>query len=400
MFAFLAEGKSLLRFGKGTTHTTIYFPEVRAFHICMPIRTEQERIVALIRQMRSKTSRLREELGFMPSLVRQLRQSVLASAFRGDLTADWREQNSNIDPASELLKQIDAERRRIWEEAELGRMRARGKAPADGRRKMKYEEPKPLDDPRLSELPQEWVWTNLESITDPVRVIRYGILMPGPNQQEGVPYVKVMHIRGDRIDFGSLPRTTREIDRKFAGAKLRVGDVLLAIRGTYGRVAEVPPALDGANITQDSARITPIPGVRSSFLANALRAPFCQEYFKNSAKGMAVQGLNVGDVRLTPIALPPEAEQEEIARRVQQHNASISFIEAELEQVGVDLESLDRAILAKAFRGELVPQEPSDEPAALLLDRIKTERECGSTPRARCGRSSPRPRRSLKLAKG
>jgi len=90
MQALLAEGADIRRFGEGSTHTTIYFPEVKAFHITLPPLPEQQRIVAKIDSLTGKSKRARDHLDHIPRLVEKYKQAVLAAAFRGDLTREWR----------------------------------------------------------------------------------------------------------------------------------------------------------------------------------------------------------------------------------------------------------------------------------------------------------------------
>src|SRR5207247_1331925 len=97
----------------------------------------------------------------------------------------------------------------------------------------------------------------LADVVDPERPIRYGILMPKEDVPDGVLYVRVRDYPKGVVEIAGLRRTTPEIAQQYKRASLRPGDVLVSIRGTYGRVAVVPPELDGANITQDTARVAP-----------------------------------------------------------------------------------------------------------------------------------------------
>ena len=86
LYLLIAENESLFRFGKGSTHTTIYFPEVKAFHVCLPPPAVQQRIVAKTEALQARSRKAREALDGVPALLEQFRQSVLAAAFRGDLS--------------------------------------------------------------------------------------------------------------------------------------------------------------------------------------------------------------------------------------------------------------------------------------------------------------------------
>jgi hypothetical protein len=106
--------------------------------------------------------------------------------------------------------------------------------------KGKYKDPSPLAERVFEALPPEWGIASLEALTDANRPICYGILMPKDNVPDGVLYVKVRDMRGDRINLKSLQRTTPEIAAKYERASLKEGDLLLSIRGTYGRVETDP----------------------------------------------------------------------------------------------------------------------------------------------------------------
>ena len=132
--------------------------------IPLPPLNEQRRIVAKLEALHARSRRAREALDAVPPLLEKLRQSILAAAFRGDLTKDWRAKNKDVEPASELLERIRVERRKKWEEAELAKMKAKGKAPRDDRWKAKYKEPEPVDATGLPELPEGWCWASLEEL--------------------------------------------------------------------------------------------------------------------------------------------------------------------------------------------------------------------------------------------
>jgi type I restriction enzyme S subunit len=190
---------------------------------------------------------------------------------------------------------------------------------------------------------------SLEAITSANRVICYGILMPKENVADGVLYVKVRDMKNDVIDIAALHRTTREIADSYARASLRSGDLLLSIRGTYGRVASVPQTLDGGNITQDTARLDVSRHISSEFVAIYLRSEVAQRYFKAVARGVAVKGVNIGDIRPMAVPVPPAAEQERIVAEVALRLSIIQEVEAEVDANIRRAQSLRAAVLTRAF---------------------------------------------------
>jgi restriction endonuclease S subunit len=218
----------------------------------------------------------------------------------------------------------------------------------------------------MTELPTGWGSCLLDEINDPERPICYGILMPGPDLPDGIPYVKVRNIRADKVLVDEVHRTSVEIESKFARSRLRTGDVLVSIRGTYGRTAPVPSELDGGNITQDTARVAPV-GASAAYVRLFMQSPAAQNYFKAVARGVAVKGVNIGDLRKLPVPVAPVAEQERIVAAIDEGFSKLDAGEAGLRTVRQLLRRTRDAILSAAATGCLVPQDPGDTPAATLL---------------------------------
>ena len=193
-----------------------------------------------------------------------------------------------------------------------------------------------------------WPVKTLDEVNDTVRPIGYGILMPGPDQPDGIPYVRVVDMKNGEINVSGVRRTTPEINQQYRRSTLRAGDLLISIRGHVGRMARVPSELDAANITQDSARIAPA-GVDSTYLLAALRSDASQRWMQRRTRGVAVQGLNIGDLRLLPVPLPPLKLQEQFSERIGVLNGMRQFGRVQALQ----LDALFASLQHRAFRGEL-----------------------------------------------
>ncbi len=234
-----------------------------------------------------------------------------------------------------------------------------------------------------------WPREMLDSLNNPERPICYGILKPKTPEPGSVPYVEVRSIAKGQIKVAELHRTTVALHQEFRRSELRAGDVTLAIRGSFDRAAVVPEELVGANVSRDVARIAPIPQVLPEFLAAFLVSPEARRFFRAHARGVAVQGINIGDLRRLPVPNPSVEIQRAAVRRVDAARSAIDHIEGEVRVGGVRSRQLRRSILAAAFSGQLVPQDPDAEPASVLLERIRTERNAATpTKRIRKARSS------------
>lgn len=192
------------------------------------------------------------------------------------------------------------------------------------------------------------------------RPITYGILKPGPDTPGGVPYVRVLDLVDRKIRVDSVRRTTTEIDGQYRRSRLAPGDLLISIRGHVGRMALVPPALSGANITQDSARIAVDPSM-ARFVMAALEGRVAQRWMARRVKGVAVRGLNIGDLRQVPIHKTSAAQVEQFTQRV----ARADHLRHQAQSHLALLDDLFASLQQRAFRGDLFSSPLPDELAEL-----------------------------------
>ena len=344
--------------------------------------SEQRRIVATLSNVIAKIGDSRQRLHRVKDLLDRFRQGVLAAACDGSLTADWRAHNN---PQFEVaLPQPPKTSLR------------------NGRRGANLSGPTALLLEEMPELPQSWRYVRQDWLVSPGTVVCYGIVLPGPEVSGGVPYVRQQDIQDGRIRLDELRHTTRAIAARHGRSSLAEGDVLLCIIRNL-RVAIVPKDLEGANITQGSVRIRPDKRyISSQYLAAYLASPSAQAWMRRRYFGMDMPRINVEDARAVPVALPPIAEQHEISRRLEHLLGVAGAIETRLDAASHAVESLTRSLIAKAFRGELVPTEAAlaerlgrtYEPASVLLERVRSE------PAAIIGGSRLRARPRVRAASG
>jgi type I restriction enzyme S subunit len=153
----------------------------------------------------------------------------------------------------------------------------------------------------------------LEQVVDPDRPITYGIVQPGPDIPGGVPYVRVVDIQNGTVLSSQLRRTSEDIARAYRRSAIVAGDLLVSIRGHVGRTAIVPTDAAGANLTQDTARIAVLPTTDSRYVRRCIESPVARRWLVQHTKGVAVTGINLGDLRRLPLPLPPLPEQRRIA---------------------------------------------------------------------------------------
>jgi type I restriction enzyme S subunit len=336
---------------------------------------EQRRIVEKLDAVFEKSRAAKARLERLPALLEKLKRSILAAAFRGDLTKDWRAAHPDVEPASVLLERIRAERRRRWEEG----LRAKGKDP----KKATYEEPAPVDVAGLPELPEGWAWASLETVC-PVfidcahRTPKYS--------DEGFAALRPRDVVGGLLRLDTAARVPLDEFRQQTERRVpQAGDIIYSRELSLGWGVEVP---DHAQVCMSQGMVLFRPStnvVHAGFFLLALNGGVARSRAEAAAVGSAHPHLNLGEIKSLPFPIAPLAEQEVAFERAQERIALVRRLAARRDAVVARGIRLEQAALAKAFRGELVPQDPTDEPASVLLDRIRAAR-ADEPQRARRGR--------------
>lgn len=343
----------------------------------LPVRVaplnEQRRIVQKIEELFSKLDAGVAALERVKANLKRYRAAVLKAAVEGKLTAAWRAEHPDTEPASQLLERILKERRRKWEEAQLAKYAAAGKDPPKGWRE-KYKEPASPNPDSSPELPTGWTLATVEQLYRAERPISYGVLQPGRDLADGVPLVRVCDINDGTVSIDQMKKIAPSISAQYQRTLLQGGEVLLTVVGTIGRTAVAPAVLQGANTARAVAVIAIVRPVDPHFIEILLRESSMRARLTKAAHEVARKTLNLEDVRIACLPLAPLPEQRHIVAEVERRLSIVDELEA---QVAADLKRAGRlrqSILKRAFAGRLVPQDPNDEPAAKLLERIRESR--------------------------
>ena len=172
------------------------------------------------------------------------------------------------------------------------------------------------------------------------------------------------------------------------------GEILVSVVGTIGRVAVTDETVIGANIARAIARITPTTEVLPEWIAESIASPRANDWLNRGSREVARKTLNLSVLERLSVPLAPIAEMEQIIELLRDSREAVQQLESLAIESESTLAQLDQSTLAKAFRGKLVPQDPSDEPASALLARIKAEREVDPI----AGKRTPRKKKSSKKA--
>lgn len=184
-------------------------------------------------------------------------------------------------------------------------------------------------------------FVKLGDVVSQGRPICYGILMPGEEVPGGVPVIKVKDFPDGVIHLDALIHTSKEIDEDYKRSRLLSGDLILSIRGTVGRVAEVPEELNGANITQDTARITVDPKYNAKYIRGVLESAPLQEEMMLNMRGVAIKGINIGFLRELLIPMSDRATQDQLA----QISTAAEASKAELKKSIASIDAVMRGLI-------------------------------------------------------
>ena len=378
----------------GTTVASMEGPALLRFPLWIAPSNEQILIVAKLEELLSDLDAGVAELKAAQRKLAQYRQSLLKAAVEGALTAEWRAQHTPTETGAQLLERILTERRARWEANQLAKVKDQGKTPPAGWQK-KYVEPVQPDMTDLPVLPQGWVWASGEQLcefikgTTPAKDLDIG-------RDKAIPFLRVTNLtdRGE-LDLNDEVFVSLKTHRGFlARSAVYPNDVLMNIVGPpLGQVAVVPALFSEWNINQAIAIFRAVDGVLPWFMCRYLLSPVAQRWLKARSKTTAGQtNLTLEVCRSLPIPLPPQAEQRELLGSLELVMSSIAWQGQAIAHALHQSTAQRQNILRAAFAGQLVPQDPNDEPASRLLARIRAERAANGKPaKARKSRAAKEP---------
>ena len=314
--------------------------------------------------------------------LKRYRASVLKAACEGKLVPTEAElaraDGRDYEPADRLLECILAERRAHWESQE--------------KRRGKYKEPVAPDTTDLPDLPEGWAWATADQLL--VRS-EYGISIRCSYEADGLPVLRIPNIVQGKIDLRNLKFSTRPLPTDSQRA-LQVGDVLMCRTngsiGLIGRTAVVKTEFDVFHsfasylLRFRFADTQDIPQWFHIFATSQLGRAFIES---NAASSAGQHNVSLKLVHGMVIPIPPLPEQQRIVAEVERRLSVIQQAEAAVEANLTRADRLRQSILKQAFSGKLVPQDPDDEPASALLERIRAEREAAQA----AARSDRKPKR-------
>lgn len=318
----------------------VNFREIAGFSFGLPPLAEQERIVAKLDSLLSATARARKELDAIPALIAAQKRALLSAAFTGELTADWRESNADVTP---------------WHECTLG------------------------------------------DISEIQSGVALGKKRTGVSQLVSKPYLRVANVQRGHLDLVEV-KETFVTPMEAEKLRLKHGDILMNEGGDRDKLGrgwvwegQIEDCIHQNHVFRVRLKDGKFPPRFVSYYANEFGAV---HFAKEGTQTTNLASISKAALSRLPIRMPSNAEATEVVRLIEIGLAVLDRIAAEHARAMALLPNLEQAILARAFEGRLVPQDPNDEPASILLDRIKAER-AAITPEKR-GRGRPKTQKEPK----
>ena len=376
----------VLAITKGVAQLKVSLGRFSGVRFPFPPVGEQRRVADALDSLFSRLDDAVASLERVQRNLKRYRAAVLQAAVEGRLVPTEAElaraKGRSFEPASELLTRILAERRRRWEESELAKLRAKGKDPKNDAWKKKYVEPSVPDTTELPELPAGWCWASVDQLGEVS-----GGLTKNASRDTGElkrPYLRVANVYADRLaldDVSHIGLQESELERVL----LARGD-LLVVEGNgsidqIGRVALWDGSIDGCVHQNHIIKVRFHPTVLSRWGLRWLLASSGRRVIEKAASSTSgLHTLSISKIQSLPVPLPPLAEQGRVeaewARLMSVEEQNLTTIRLTLSRC----RRLRQSILKWAFEGKLVDQNRSDEPASVLLERIRAERDSSAAP--------------------
>lgn len=389
LFSFLvSHRRKLIELGQGGAQPNISQQIVRSIEIPLPPFNEQKRIVSKIEELFSELDAGEASLRLARRQLGVYRQSLLKQAFGGKLTALWRRRDPHLlESPDQLLNRIDKQREAHYQQQVSDWTKAVKKW-----QKGSNEDPKPTK-PKIPKfcrneetrshdgLPLGWIRTRLGQI---IEEPAYGTSKKCAYDFEGVGVLRIPNIDDGRIDASDL-KFAGFTDSEISQYGLKEGDLLMirsngsvSIVGTCGLVStSVSQFLYAGYLI----RLRPIPlTIDPAFLISFIKSHDARTQIEGVAKSSSgVNNINTGEIQSLGVSICCVAEQQEIVRLLDEQFTVIEQNEREIHAALKRSAALRQSILKKAFTGQLVPQDPTDEPASALLERIREERDASAS---------------------
>lgn len=327
---------------KGMANVTLPMNRLSEVEVPIPDLVKQDALVSFMEEIRNRQTALSSELSHQHDIIPKLRQAILQDAIEGKITENWRKENSDTEPAKELIEKIKAKKTRLVEEKKIKNQKSFSS--------IKVEE-------RPFELPEGWDWCRLGDICTK---IGSGSTPRGGKSaytKSGVPFLRSQNVHNQGLELANVALIPPSVHQKMDGTRVSPGDVLLNITGgSIGRCVIVPDTFLDGNVSQHVCIIRPVE-VIPEYIHIVMLSCYCQRCIIDAVTGAGREGLPKNRLEQFCIPVPPFKEQQAIIKQIKIRFDLCDNLEAEIIKSERSAEHLSTVILQDVFE---VPEVDMD----------------------------------------
>lgn len=358
------------------SHTTnlrnLKVPEFLKLNVPLPSYQEQVAIADKIKSTLQKLDEVKRRLERIPIILSNINHIIFTAAVNGELTEDWRKDNTNVVCASDLLERIISSRKNAYEEKL--KLSENNDSPKPRLLKANLDE---VDSSYYHDIPDTWVWTKLINIAEIASGVTKGRKF-GTKPTIELPYLRVANVQDGYLNLKEI-KTIEVLSSDLEKYRLLKGDILFTEGGDRDKLGrgtvwneEIPNCIHQNHIIR--ARVD-LGLLNPYYISYFTKTKVALDYFYNNAN----QTVNLASISLTslsnvPIALPPFEEQNEIVKKMQSLFALIETIESRYKRATEHIENVKKALYQKAFSGQLVASLEFDSVDNDLVESVKKEK--------------------------
>ena len=328
----------LNKYMKGDNSPSIRGGDIEGFCYPIPPLPEQKRIVYRIESLFAKLDEAKEKIQQVLDGAEMRKAAILHKAFTGELTKTWRRENN-------ITTTDDVNREKLSKECE------------------EYEIP--------YEIPDEWRWVTFNEVCT---FIGSGVTPKGGQAvytDSGIPFIRSQNVLNGKLDLSDVAYISDEINEKMKRTQIIGGETLLNITGaSIGRSCYVPQEQSVGNVNQHVCILRFKNYINGYIPQLWLNSPKMQEFINFNQVGQTRQALNFKQIRGIYFPLPPLQEQLEMVRIIKYEINKLDVVCNSLANLAVRIDTMKKSILAKAFRGELGTNNPTEDSALNLLKEV------------------------------
>ncbi len=326
---------------RGMANVTLPVTEIEDVEFPLLSTDKQKEWVSLFENASSYTNSLTSEIDYQQSLLKKLRQSILQDGVSGKLTEKWRKENPDVEPATELLVRINAEKEQLVKE-----------------KKIKKQEPLPpiSKEEKPSDLPESWVWLKIEyfleyknrgMITGPFGTA----LQKSEHQPKGIPVFGIETIKNGKFTYKNKIFITPEKSKELSSFSAKSGEIIISRSGTIDEICVIPEDVESGIISTNLLRLSLLGDlVHSTYFCYLFKGSvLVLEKLKELCSGSTRLFLNQKILKALVFPVPPIEEQKAIVAKVEKLLACCDELEQQIGRSQQDSELLMQAVLKEAF---------------------------------------------------